>query len=169
MNTSFDFFAQTLIVPATKIHGKIMSYIARIRDNGRDANPFFRLMGIDVVSFDSGKATLSMRVRDDMLNGEGYLQGGIFTALADEAMVLAVYSLLDEDQVIATISESTSFMRGAGPGMVLVAEGRVIKRGRRVAFSEADVRLLENPDSIARSSASYAISTTAKRPGPGTT
>jgi acyl-CoA thioesterase len=146
-----------------------MSYIERIRDRGRDANPFFCLMGIDVVSLDKGKATLSMRVRDDMLNGEGFLQGGMFTALADEAMVLAIYSLLEEDQVIATISESTSFMRGAGPGMVLVAEGRVIKIGRRVAFSEADVRLEGNVDSIARMSASFAISTIGKRPDPGTT
>jgi len=52
--------------------------------------------------------------------------------------------------------------------MVLVAESRVIKKGRRVAFSEADVRLLEKADIIAHSSASYAISTTTKRPGPGT-
>jgi acyl-CoA thioesterase len=144
-----------------------MSYIERIRDHGRDANPFFCLMGIDVVSLENGKTTLSMRVRDDMLNGEGFLQGGMFTALADEAMVLAIYSLLEEDQVIATISESTSFMRGAGPGTVLVAEGRVIKKGRRVVFSEADVRLDGQQDIIARSSASFAISTTAKRPGPG--
>jgi acyl-CoA thioesterase len=146
-----------------------MSYIERIRSQGRDANPFFLLMGIDVASLEKGKATLKMRVRDDMLNGEGYLQGGMFTALADEAMVLSIYSLLEEDHVIATISESTSFMRGAGPGIVLVAEGRIIKIGRRVAFSEADVRLEGQNDVIARSSASFAISTTGKKPSPGTT
>lgn len=158
---------KTLIVSLAKIKGKQMSYIERIRDRGRDANPFFCLMGIDVVSLDNGKATLSMRVRDDMLNGEGFLQGGMFTALADEAMVLAIYALLEEDQVIATISESTSFMRGAGPGMVLVAEGRVIKKGRRVVFSEADVRPDGQEDSIARSSASFAISSTVKKTKPG--
>ncbi|MCU0630369.1 MAG: PaaI family thioesterase [Methanoregulaceae archaeon] len=139
-----------------------MSYIARIRDRGRDANPFFCLMGIDIVSLEKGKASLRMKVRDDMLNGEGYLQGGMFTALADEAMVLSIYSLLEEEQVIATISESTSFMRGAGPGMVIVAEGRIIKIGRRVVFSEADVRLEGLPDVIARSSASFAISPAGK-------
>ncbi len=140
-----------------------MSYLERIRDRGRDANPFFRLMGIVVVSLGEGKATLSMEVRDDMLNGEGFLQGGMFTALADEAMVLAIYTLLDKHQVIATISESTSFMRGAGPRMVLVAEGRIIKKGRRVVFSEADVRLEGQHDIIARSSASFAISTPEKK------
>jgi acyl-CoA thioesterase len=166
MNTSRS--RETLIVSLTKIKQEKMSYIESIREHGRDANPFFRLMGIDVLSLDQGKATLKMMVRDDMLNGEGYLQGGLFTALADEAMVLGIYSLLDQDQVIATISESTSFMRGAGPGMVLVAEGRIIKKGRRVVFSEADVRLEGEHDVIARSSASFAISSTGKIPGPGT-
>lgn len=141
-----------------------MSYLARIRDQGRDANPFFCLMGIEIVTLDRGQATLRMPVREDMLNGEGYLQGGLFTALADEAMVLAIYSLLEEGQVLATISESTSFMRGAGPGMVIVSKGRVIKKGRRVVFSEADVFLEGNPDVIARSSASFAISSVANKP-----
>lgn len=139
-----------------------MSYIERIREHGRDANPFFCLMGIDIVSLEKGTASLRMRVRDDMLNGEGYLQGGMFTALADEAMVLSIYSLLEEEQVIATISESTSFMRGAGSGMVIVAEGRIIKKGRRVVFSEADIRMEGLPDVIARSSASFAISSAGK-------
>jgi acyl-CoA thioesterase len=162
-------FGKTLIVSLAKIKGKQMSYIERIRDQGRDANPFFRLMGIEVASLEKGKATLTMKVRGDMLNGEGYLQGGMFTALADEAMVLSIYSLLEEDQVIATISESTSFMRGAGPGMVLVAEGRIIKKGRRVVFSEADVRLEGKDDIIARSTASFAISAKEKSQGPVTT
>jgi uncharacterized protein (TIGR00369 family) len=165
MNTPGVFLGKTLIISLTKIKWKQMSYIEMIRDRGRDANPFFCLMGIDVASLEHGRATLSMKVRDDMLNGEGYLQGGLFTALADEAMVLAIYSLLEEDQVIATISESTSFMRGAGPGMVIVAEGRIIKKGRRVVFSEADVRLEGQQDVIARSSASFAISTPGKKSG----
>ena len=156
------------MVSLAKIMVKQMSYIERIRECGRDANPFFCLMGINVDLLDMGKAVLSMNVRDDMLNGEGYLQGGMFTALADEAMVLAIYSLLEANQVIATISETTNFMKGAGPGMVLVAEGRVIKKGRRVVFSEADVRLEGKQDIIARSTASFAISTLENKPVPGT-
>jgi len=160
-------FLKTLMGSLTKIKGKQMSYIERIRDRGREANPFFCLMGIDVVSLEEGKAVLAMKVRDDMLNGEGYLQGGMFTALADEAMVLAIYSLLEKDQAIATISETTGFMKGAGPGMVLIAEGRVIKKGRRVVFSEADVKLEGKQDIVARTSASFAISGNGNRPVSG--
>ncbi|HVP95409.1 MAG TPA: PaaI family thioesterase [Methanoregulaceae archaeon] len=136
-----------------------MSYIERIRASGRDANPFFRLMGIEVVSLSEGRAVVRMKIRDDMLNGENFLQGGMFTALADEAMVLAIYSVLENDQKLATISESTSFMRGAGPGTILAAEGMVIKKGRRIAFAEGLVRIEGKEDILSRTSAAFAITT----------
>lgn len=135
----------------------MMSYLEKIKDQGRQANPFFCLMGIEVVSVGQGNAVLRMEVRPDMLNGVGWLQGGIFTALADEAMALALYSLLSPQEGIATISESTSFIRGVRDG-VLIAEGRVIKKGRRVAFAEGDVTPDQKEKGIlARTSAAFAV------------
>jgi len=96
-------------------------------------------MGIEAVSFGDGKAVLRMEVRPDMLNGAGWMQGGIYTALADEAMALALFTALDENDRIATISETTSFLQGARMGRV-VAEGRVVRIGRQVAFAEGCVK-----------------------------
>jgi acyl-CoA thioesterase len=140
-------------------NGREISYLDRIRAAGRDANPFFVLMDIDVISLGPGRAAIGMKVREDMLNGEHYLQGGLFTALADEAMVLAIYSVLEPGQTLATISESTSFMRGAGTGTILIAEGTVIKRGRRVAFAEGIVTIEGKEDILSRTTAAFAIST----------
>ena len=89
-----------------------MSYLEKIKKEGRSANPFFCLMGIDVVSVEPGKAVLKMQVRPDMQNGVGWLQGGILAAVADEAMALALFPLLSRTEGIATISESTSFIGG---------------------------------------------------------
>ncbi len=134
-----------------------MSYFEKIKCQGRQANPFFSLMGIDVVSIGEGNAVLRMEVRPDMLNGIGWLQGGIFTALSDEAMALALYSLLSQKEGIATISESTSFIRGVRDG-VLIAEGRVIKKGRRVAFAEGEVTPDQKEKEIlVRTSAAFAV------------
>jgi acyl-CoA thioesterase len=133
-----------------------MNYIDRIRERGRDANPFFTLMGIEIGELKRGSAELRMKIRPDMMNGEGWLQGGIFTALADEAMVLAIYPLLAPDERIATISETTSFLSGANEG-VLIAEGRLVKRGRRVIFTEGDIRAGGSDRILARSSAAYAV------------
>jgi uncharacterized protein (TIGR00369 family) len=135
----------------------MMSYYEKIKGQGRQANPFFCLMGIDVVSVGKGNAVLRMEVRPDMLNGVGWLQGGIFTALSDEAMALALYSLLSPREGIATISESTSFIRGVRDG-VLIAAGRVIKKGRSVAFAEGDVTLgRQEKEILARTSAAFAV------------
>jgi uncharacterized protein (TIGR00369 family) len=114
-------------------------------------------MGIEVVSVESGRAQLRMAVRPDMCNGVGWMQGGIFTALADEAMALALYQVLEEGDGIATISENTSFLRGAKDGTV-TAEGRVIRKGRRVAFAEGEVREEGREGTLlSRSAASFAI------------
>jgi len=116
-----------------------MSYLDGIKQMGPAANPFFLLMGIDVCSFGNGQAELSMEVRPDMLNGAGWLQGGLYTALCDEAMALALFTSLREGECIATISESTSYLQGVRGGKIL-AIGKVIKKGRQVAFTEGFIR-----------------------------
>ena len=74
-----------------------MRYLANIQALGRDANPFFRLMGIELGSYGEGEAVLFMPVRPDMLNGVGWLQGGLYSALCDEAMALALFTVLEEE------------------------------------------------------------------------
>ncbi|MDO9550042.1 MAG: PaaI family thioesterase [Methanoregula sp.] len=134
-----------------------MTYLENIRLDGRNANPFFCQMGIDIVSYAEGMAVLNMRVRPDMHNGVGWLQGGMLVALADEAIALALYTLLKNNEGIATISESTSFIKGVREG-VIVAEAKVIKKGRRVAFAEAEV-FLENGEKmmLSRTTAAFAV------------
>jgi uncharacterized protein (TIGR00369 family) len=133
-----------------------MRYIDAIKEQGRDANPFFTLMGIEVVSFCEGQGTIRMNVMPSMTNGEGWLQGGIFSALADEAMVLAIYPLLEKEETIATISETTQFFSGVREG-ALLAEGTVMKRGRRVVFAEGFVREEKGGKVLSRTSATFAV------------
>lgn len=132
-----------------------MGYLEEIRSRGRDANPFFGLMGIDVVSFGEGEAELSMDVRPDMLNGVGWLQGGIYAALCDEAMALALFTTLNEGERIATISENTSYLQGVRNGKV-TAKGRVIKKGRYVAFTDGCVKKTDG-EVLSKTEASFTI------------
>ena len=134
-----------------------MSYLERIRTSGNRANPFFCLMGIEIVSSEPGKAVLRMQVRPDMQNGAGWLQGGMLAAIADEAMALALYPSLSPEEGIATISESTVFIKGVRDG-VIIAEGRVIRKGRRVAFTEGEVWSENGTRTmLSRTSAAFAV------------
>lgn len=132
-----------------------MSYLNEIRKRGSDANPFFRLMGIEIGSYGNGEAELNMPVRPDMHNGVGWLQGGLYTALCDEAMALALFTVLEEETAIATISESTSFLQGVRNGRI-TARARVVKKGRRISFVEGSVRS-EDGTLLTETRASFAI------------
>jgi uncharacterized protein (TIGR00369 family) len=115
-----------------------MDYISAIKQFGRDANPFFREMNIAIVSYETGSATLSMPVTSKLANGIGWLTGGIYVSLADEAMALALVSSLSPDEGSATISLSTQFIKGVREGNIF-AKGTLLRKGRQVAFLEAVV------------------------------
>ena len=133
-----------------------MSYLANIQTSGRDANPFFRLMDIELGPYGGGEAMLFMPVRADMLNGVGWLQGGLYSALCDEAMALALFTVLDDGEAIATISENTSFLQGIRNGSIF-AQAKVVKKGRAVAFVEGRVSDKDDGTLLSKTQASFAI------------
>jgi len=51
-----------------------------------------RAMGIELLGIEPGRAVMSMKVRDDMLNGHASCHGGFLFALADSAFAFACNS-----------------------------------------------------------------------------
>ena len=139
------------------ITGIKMGYLQEIKRRGRVSNPFFIMMGIDVESFGNGQTELSMQVRPDMQNGVGWLQGGLYTAICDEAMALALLIILENGEQIATISESTSYLEGVRSGKI-IAKGKVVKKGRHVAFTEGCVKKADGDETVlSQTRASFAV------------
>jgi acyl-CoA thioesterase len=134
-----------------------MSYLDDVINSGQKANPFFCLMGIEPKKWGEGKASLMMTVRPDMTNGEGWLQGGMYTSLIDEAMALAIYTLLEDGQMIATISCTTTFLRGVRAGECVVADAWVVRQGRQIIFTEGRVCSADAKYELARCSASFTV------------
>jgi hypothetical protein len=77
---------------------------------------------------------------------------------AIEAMALALFTILDEDEDegIATISESTSFFQGIRKGRIK-AVGRVIKKCHNVAFMEGMVTNSDDGSRLSETVASFVI------------
>lgn len=136
-----------------------MSYLDDINQKGQKANPFFCLMGIEPITWGEGRARLSMKVRPDMTNGEGWLQGGMYTALVDESMALAIYTLLKEGETIATISCTTTFLRGVRSDKTIMAEAEVVRRGRQIIFIEGKIIDGDGQTELARCTASFIVRT----------
>ncbi|UUX91642.1 PaaI family thioesterase [Methanoplanus endosymbiosus] len=133
-----------------------MSYIEDIKSKGNAANPYFCLMGIEAGDFGGGRAELSMKVRGDMLNGAGWLQGGVYVSLADEAMALAIFTVLEEGKGIATVSESTDYYKGLKSG-ILTAKAKIIKKTRKLIFAESITCSEDGSTVYSRTSASFLI------------
>jgi len=51
-----------------------------------------KLLGMQIVDVSPGSATLTMAIRDDMLNGHDICHGGLITTLADSAFAFACNS-----------------------------------------------------------------------------
>ncbi len=80
---------------------------------------------------------LAYEVRPDFCHSNGRIaQGGFVTAWLDHAMASAVVHDSGGEFNIASLEIKVSFLEAVSPGAV-IAEGRVIRRGKRVAFLEA--------------------------------
>ena len=114
-------------------------YAEKIASIGASANPTFMTLGITPVSWGNGEAVLKMTVTDKIHNGSGFLQGGFYVILADESIALSILADLDPTLGTTTISETTEFIRGVKEGEIF-AIAKVIRKGRRIIFAEAEVR-----------------------------
>ncbi|MBP2134561.1 uncharacterized protein (TIGR00369 family) [Methanomicrobium sp. W14] len=134
-----------------------MTYPEELSRKGRAANPYFGLMGIDPESFGDGSAVLKMHVRPDMLNGVGWLQGGIYVSLIDESMALAIFTVLEEGKGIATVSQTTNFYKGVREGEIC-AKAVVSRKGRKIIFAEGFCYVKgDEAKVLARTTASFVV------------
>lgn len=114
--------------------------LERVRARARE-NSFWRYLGVEVAEAVEGRVRLRVRARDELRNAPGApVHGGVFAALTDMAVGGALATMHEASaggvgQV--TLDLNVSFI-GAGTGDVY-AEGRIIRRGRSVAFGEASI------------------------------
>lgn len=125
----------------------------RRRVEGSRFNPW---LGIRLERLGEGEVDLGLEVRPEHLNVMGSLHGGVISSLADTATGVAMHSALDHGWTHVTTSLQLTFLAAGALGDRVVARGRVIRRGRRFGYAEADI---ERGDGalLARASASFLI------------
>jgi uncharacterized protein (TIGR00369 family) len=100
--------------------------------------PFGELLGIEVTHREPGRARLEVELRPELLNSMHDAHGGVVMALADVALAVAAMPVEGTARGAITVDLSVSFL-GPGRGR-LVAEGRCLRKGKELAFSEGEVR-----------------------------
>ena len=96
-----------------------------------------RALGIRVVAVGPGTATLSMTVREDMLNGHDICHGGLVTTLADSAFAYACNAY---NEVTVASGFDVNLILAAHLGDVLTAVATEVAKGGRTGVYDVDVQ-----------------------------
>lgn len=103
--------------------------------------PASEILGLELLDVDveAKRISLAFNATDQLCNKWGGIQGGMVAAMLDEAMAIVVGLSLEWGQISPTLEMKTSFIAAARPGRIL-AEAWVIRRGKSVAFVEAELK-----------------------------
>jgi uncharacterized protein (TIGR00369 family) len=101
------------------------------------------LLDIVIDHHEPGRVTLSMPITPKVVQQYQVVHGGMVTVIADSASGLAGISLLPPEDGVLSIEFKINLL-GPGRGERMIARGEVIKAGRTVIVSKADVYCVEN-------------------------
>jgi uncharacterized protein (TIGR00369 family) len=126
--------------------------------------PFMVDLGVEPVHVEPGKLTTVLVLAERHLQHTGQVHAGVSSAMADHTMGAAAQTLAAAHHWVITADLRASLLRAAR-GERLVCEARVVKAGRTLSFTEADVYVETGPERVhvMRASATMAI-TAAKKP-----
>ena len=95
-----------------------------------------RSLGMECIAVGPGTATLSMTVRDDMLNGHDICHGGLVTALADSAFAFACNAY---NEVTVASGFDINLFAASRLGDVLTASAREVSKVGRTGVYDIEV------------------------------
>ena len=95
-----------------------------------------RGLGMKIVGVAAGSATLTMTVREDMLNGHDICHGGFITTLADSAFAFACNSA---NQLTVAAAIAVDFIAPAQEGDRLTAEAHELSLSGRTGVYDVKV------------------------------
>jgi acyl-CoA thioesterase len=96
-----------------------------------------KALGMQVLAIGPGTATMSMTVRDDMLNGHDICHGGLITTLADSTFAFACNAY---NEVTVASGFDVNLVSAARLGDVLTAEAREVNKAGRTGVYDIEVR-----------------------------
>ncbi|MEZ5648228.1 MAG: PaaI family thioesterase [Alphaproteobacteria bacterium] len=120
------------------------------------ALPFAENFKFCIEHLDAGYARGRMVFDPRQLRPGGTLSGPAIMALGDYTMYAVVLSLIGQVELAVTTNLTCNFLLKPRP-VDLLAEGRIIKLGKRLAYGEVLLRSEGGEDLVAHITATYSI------------
>ena len=107
------------------------------------AQPFARLMGLEVVEADKAKVVGRLTVREELCTSGHILHGGAYMAFADTLGAIAASLNLPAGAGTTTLESKTNFLGSARVGDAITAETTPLHVGRRSSVWQTRVTSAE--------------------------
>ncbi len=112
--------------------------------------------GLSVDSLGDGQAVMRLAFNNSMLRPGGTVSGPTMMMLADANMYGVVLSAIGIVKLAVTTSFNINFLQRPSPAD-LIAEGRALKIGRRLAVIEVNIHSDGYDDVVAHATGTYSI------------
>ena len=127
------------------------------REREHERGFFAQHIGLVVEDVRRDYCRMRMVFRPELLQGGGIMHGGAIASLLDSVLVPAIGATLPEGSRYATVDLHVQFLEALLEDDA-VAEGWVVRRGRRVVFGQAEARAASTGRLIATSVLTYNVS-----------
>jgi uncharacterized protein (TIGR00369 family) len=101
-------------------------------------SPFMVDLGVEPVAVGEGRVTTTLAIAPRHLQHTGFVHAGVMAAMADHSMGSAAQTMAPVGRWALTAELKTAQLR-PGKGERLVCEAQVLKAGRTISFTEAEV------------------------------
>jgi uncharacterized protein (TIGR00369 family) len=112
-----------------------------VMEGRADPPPAAQLLGFRLIEIDPEEGTIEVAftATEQFLNPAGTVQGGFLAAMLDDTLGPALVATLGDGEWAPTTDLHVQFLNPAHPGE-LRGQGRIVRRGRDVAFMAGDLR-----------------------------
>jgi uncharacterized protein (TIGR00369 family) len=110
-------------------------------------NKFLSFLGFRFTHYEPGFTLGELDFEEKHEQQNGYLHGGVSSAILDMTCGFASYTLVDEGQQVFTVESKVTYYN-KGTSKKYFAEGRVDKAGKRFHFCEGMIYYFENDEKI---------------------
>lgn len=112
-------------------------------------SPFMQWLNPIVLSAEEGRLEFQYTVRHEWLNPAGSLHGGITAAIIDDIIGATMFSL-NEKSFITTINNVIDYFSTAAENDIIVAETKIIKRGKQFVNAQCEIWNADKTRIVAR-------------------
>ena len=119
-------------------------------------HPFGELIGLVFEDMTAGSSLCRLDVNEQLFNPHKVIHGGVLYTMADTGMGGAVYPLLKEGELCATVEIKITYFKAVRTGS-LECRSTVINRGKTIASLESEI--LNDGTLVAKAYGTYSIFT----------